>query len=568
VGGGSDLTGLKEWSQALRSLARRGDGSREHEGTTMPNRREFLKVAGMGAAASWLGLPPARRPNFVVILADDMGYSDSRCYGGEVDTPNFDRLADGGLRFTQAYSTARCGPSRSCLLTGLYAQQTASDTMTPGKIPGYVRYIPEYLKPLGYRNYHAGKWHMKHVTGEAGVGFDHSYAMLDEYRFFTQERHELDGERLPTPDPDYYSTTAIADYGVRFLQEHARRHEDEPFFLYVAFHAPHFPLQAPKVDIEKYRDRFSEGWDVARERKWDRMRRMGLVNCALAPMEPDVATRSHSADAAFLAKVGPGEVTHAVPWSTLTAEQKTLQRTKMAIHAAMVTRMDAETGKLLKQVEAMRALDDTVVIVLSDNGASAEQLIRGDGHDPSAPFGSARTHLCLGPAWSSCSNTPFRLHKTWVNEGGIASPLIVHWPNRIKDRGRLRHDPCHFVDVLPTLVDLAGGTPASPSGPALAGRSIAPAFARDGSIRRDDLYFNHNHNRAIRVGDLKLVATGDAGPWELYDLSKDRCEQHDLAGAQPDRARELAARWTARDEEFTRVRDAAPSTTKKLMSTP
>ena len=532
----------------------------------MPNRREFLKVAGMGAAATLFDLPPAKKPNFVVILADDMGYSDSRCYGGEVDTPHFDRLAAGGLRFTQAYSTARCGPSRSCLLTGLYAQQTASDTMTPGTIPGYVRYIPEYLKPLGYRSYHTGKWHMKHVTGESGVGFDHSYTMLDEYRFFTQARHELDGERLPTPDPDYYSTTAIADYGVRFLQEHARRHADEPFFLYVAFHAPHFPLQAPKEDIEEYRDRFGEGWDVARERKWERMRRMGLVNCALAPMEPSVATRSHAADAAFLARVGPGEVTHAVAWSTLTAEQKTFQRTKMAIHAAMISRMDAETGKLLKQLEAMRALDDTVVVVLSDNGASAEQLIRGDGHDPSAPSGSARTHLCLGPAWSSCSNTPFRLHKTWVNEGGIASPLIVHWPSRIKDRGLLRHDPCHFVDVLPTLVDLAGRKPASPWGPALAGRSLAPAFARDGSITRDHLYFNHNHNRAIRVGDWKLMATGDAGPWELYDLSKDRCEQRDLSGAQPDRARELAARWRARDEDFTRVREAAPATAKKMLS--
>jgi len=531
----------------------------------MPNRREFLRVAGMGGAVSLLGFPPAKRPNFVVVLADDMGYSDSRCYGGDVDTPTFDRLAAGGLRFTQAYSTARCGPSRSCLLTGLYAQQTASDTMTPGNIPDYVRYIPEYLKPLGYRSYHTGKWHMKHVTGVAGVGFDHSYTMLDEYRFFTQTRHELDGERLPTPDPDYYSTTAIADYGVRFLKEHAREHAGDPFFLYVAFHAPHFPLQAPREDVEKYQDRFSDGWDVARARKWARMRRMGLVNCALAPLEPDVRTRAHDTDAEFIGRVGPGEVTHAVPWSTLSVEQKTLQRMKMAIHAAMISRMDLETGKLLKQLEAMRALDDTVVMVLSDNGASAEQLIRGDGHDPSAFPGSARTHLCLGPAWSSCSNAPFRLHKIWVNEGGIASPLIAHWPNGIRDRGRLRHDPCHFIDVLPTLVDLAGGRPVTPSGPALPGRSLAPAFARDGSIRRDWLYFNHSRNRAIRSGDWKLIATGDGGPWELYDLAKDRCEQQDLAGAEPDRVRTLAATWKERDDEFTRVREGSPPTTKELM---
>lgn len=522
----------------------------------------------MGAAASLLPAAPARKPNLLVILADDMGYSDGRCYGGDVDTPNLDRLAAGGLRFTQAYSTARCGPSRGCLLSGMYAQQTACDVMTRGSVPDYVRYIPEYLKPLGYRSYHSGKWHIKHVTGQAGVGFDHSYTMLDELRFFSQNRHELDGELLPPTGPGYYSTTAIADYGVRFLKEHAREHLGKPFFLYAAFHSPHFPLQAPAEDIEKYRDRFSEGWDAARERKWQRMRKMGLINCPLSPLEPDMWTRWNTPDADLIAKIGPGEVTRAVPWSTLTPEQKKLQRTKMAIHAAMITRMDIEIGKLLKQVEAMRALDDTVIIFLSDNGASSEQLIRGDGHDASAPLGSARTHLCLGPGWSSCSNTPFRLHKSWVNEGGIASPLIAHWPKGIKDRGKLRHDPCHFVDVLPTLVDLAGGKPVAPSGPGLAGRSMVPAFSRDGSIQRDYLYFNHNNNRAIRVGDWKLIATGESGPWEMYDLGKDRCEQKDLAGAQPDRARQLAAKWKTCDDEFARVRESAPPCTKTPMNRP
>ncbi len=531
------------------------------------DRREFLRAAAGGAAAGLLHSATAKKPNFLVLLADDMGYSDARCYGGDVDTPNLDRLAAGGVRFTQAYSTARCGPSRSCLLSGQYAQQTASDVMTPGKIPEYVRFLPEYLKPLGYRSYHTGKWHMKHVPGEGGVGFDHTYTMMDELRFFTQNRHELDGERLPKPEADYYSTTAIADYGVRFLKEHAREHPSEAFFLYTAFHSPHFPLQAPQEDIARYRDRFSEGWDTARERKWQRMVRMGLINCPLAPLEPNMWTNWNTPDAELIAKIGPGEVTRAVPWSTLTAEQKKLQRTKMAIHAAMITRMDIEIGKVLKQVEAMGALEDTVVLFLSDNGASSEQLIRGDGHDSSAPLGSARTHLGLGPGWASNSNAPFRLHKSWVNEGGIASPLIVQWPKGIKDRNRLRHDPCHFVDVLPTLVDLAGGKPAAPSGPGLAGRSMAPAFAKDGAVSRDFLYFNHNHNRAIRAGDWKLIATGDDGPWELYDLAKDRSEQKNLAGAQPDRARALSEKWQAVDAEFTRVREHAAASTKKLMAT-
>src|SRR4051812_40081127 len=452
------------------------------------------------AAAAALGAAPAKKPNFLVILADDMGFSDARCYGGDVDTPNLDRLAAGGVRVTQAYSTARCGPSRSCLLTGYYAQQTASDVMTPGNVPSYTKFIPDYLKPLGYRSYHSGKWHMRFATGTGGVGFDHSYTMLDEFRFFTQNRHELDGQPLPKPGEGYYSTTAISDYAVRFLKEHSQEHAADPFFLFLAPHAPHFPLQAPREDIEKYKDRFAEGWDVARERKHARMRRMGLINCSLAPLEPNMWTRWNTPDAELFAKIGRGEVTRAVPWSKLTAAQKDFQRTKMAIHAAMITRMDLEIGKVLTQVKSMGAERDTVVVFLSDNGASSEQLIRGDGHDAAAPPGSARSFLGLGPGWSSCSNAPLRLHKSWVNEGGIASPLIVHWPaavnqSGIRDSNRLRHDPCHFVDVLPTLMDLAGGDTAGANGPKLAGRSLAPAFQRDGAAPHEFLYFNHNNNR-------------------------------------------------------------------------
>lgn len=450
----------------------------------MLDRRDFLRtIAGAAAWTAGAAPAPAKKPNFVVILADDMGFSDARCHGGDVDTPNIDRLAAHGLRFTQMYSTARCGPSRSSLLTGYYAQQTASDVMTPGNVPSYTRFIPEYLKPLGYRTYHSGKWHIRFVTGEGGVGFDHSYTMLDEDRYFTQMRHELDGQPLPRPTPEehYYSTTAIAEYGVRFLREHATEHANDPFFLYLAPHSPHFPLQAPAEDIEKYQDRFAEGWDTARERKWARMRRMGIVNCALAPLEPNMWTHWNTSDDVLFAKIGPGEVTRAVPWSTLTPEQEKLQRTKMAIHAAMITRMDLEIGKVLDQLRAMNAYNDTVILFLSDNGASSEQLIRGDGHDSSAALGSARSFLGLGPGWASNSNAPLRLHKSWVNECGISSPFVVHWPNGIKDENKLRHNPGHFVDILPTLVDLAGGNANSEGAPPRPGRSLAPAFTRDGT---------------------------------------------------------------------------------------
>ena len=516
------------------------------------NRRVFLQQAALAAVKT-------RKPNFLLILADDLGFSDARCFGGEIDTPHLDRLAAKGLRFTQAYSTARCGPSRSCLLTGQYAQQTASDVMTPGKTPESTRFLPEYLKPLGYRSYHSGKWHLK-FQPMAGVGFDRTYTMLDELRFFTQNYHELDGQPLPKPGPDYYSTIAISDYAVDFLKDHQLHHATSPFLMYLAPHAPHFPLQAPAADIAHYREKFAEGWDTARERKWQRMMKAGLVSCPLAPMEPDKWTRWNTSDADLLAKAGPGEVSRAVPWSTLTKEQQDFQRTKMAIHAAMTTRMDAEIGKVLRQIEAMGQTRDTVVIFLSDNGASSEQLIRGDGHNAASAPGSAMTHLGLGPGWSSNSNAPFRLHKSWVNEGGIASPMIVHWPRGIAAQNQLRHNPCHFVDLLPTLVELAGGTP-----PAIAGRSLVPAFQKDGSVPHDFLYFNHNDNRAIRVGDSKLIATGKDGPWELYDLKHDRSEQHDLAAAQPATVQKLSALWRQLDARFVEQRENSPATTKPLL---
>ena len=535
----------------------------------MFDRRQFLQLAGGAAAASRIGAAPAKKPNFVLILADDMGFSDAGCYGGDIDTPNLDRLAARGVRFTQGYSTARCGPSRSSLLTGYYAQQTASDIMTAGNVPNYTRFIPDHLKPLGYRSYHSGKWHIRFTPLE-GVGFDHSYTLLDEDRYFTPRRLELDGEPLPQPKPEdhYYSTVAIADHAAGFLKEHARNHAEAPFFLYLAPHSPHFPLQALPEDIEKYKDRFAEGWDTARERKLARMRRMGLVNCALPPLEPNMWTNWNTPDAELFATIGRGEVTRAVPWSTLTPEQKSLQRTKMAIHAAMITRMDLEIGKVLGQVQAMGAERDTVVVFLSDNGASSEQLIRGDGHDATAPPGSARSFLGLGPGWSTCSNTPLRLHKSWVHEGGISTPMVVHWPNGIKDQNALRHDPCHFVDILPTMVDLAGGAPAKnlpPGAPPLAGMSLAPALLKDGAAPHDFLYFNHNNNRAIRVGDWKLIATGETGPWELYDLGKDRCELQNLAAAHPVRAQQLAALWQMHDEAFARMREAAPPTERLRM---
>jgi len=495
-----------------------------------------------------------RRPNILLILADDMGFSDAGCFGGEIDTPNLDGLARRGIRFSQAYSTARCMPSRGCLLSGFYSQQSGLEQRGNAKAAPWVRFLPQYLKPQGYRTYHSGKWHIGGAMPLRDTGFDRSYYLGDQDRFFSPTRHFLDDRQLEPvkPGDGYYATTAIADRAVEWLQSHQRDHSSKPFFLYTAFTAPHFPLHGLAPDIERFQDRYRQGWDVVREQRWQRARKMGIVNCRPAPLEPGVWPPWNTSDADLARRIGAGEVMRAVPWKSLTPEQKQFQSTKMAIHAAMVYRMDAEIGRLLGQLRAMNAMRDTVIVFLSDNGASAEMLIRADGHDAAAAPGSARSHLCLGPGWSSAANSPFRLHKSWNHEGGISSPMIVHWPAGISGGGGLRRTPCHFIDILPTFVDLAGGGKAEskPGSPPLPGRSLVPALARDNTIPRENLFFHHLDNRALRVGDWKVVSAGPKGPWELYDLKTDRGETTNLAEKHPDRLAEMTRQWEKLETEF------------------
>lgn len=496
----------------------------------------------------------APKPNVLVILADDLGYSDLGCYGGEIETPNLDRLAANGLRFTQFYNTARCWPSRAALLTGYYAQQVNRD---PAALrPKWAALLPELLGGAGYRSYHAGKWHVDGKVRDGG--FARSYLVVDQDRFFAPRDHQLDDVPLPQPKPadGYYATVAIADHAVRWLNDHAAAHKHAPFFLYLAFTAPHFPLQALPDDIARYRPRYRAGWDAVRAERWRRVRSLGLVSGGLSDPESGVAPSWNLSEAELRARVGPGESGRAVPWSALTLEQQAFQATKMAIHAAMVDRLDREVGRVLATLRSLGVFDDTLILFASDNGASAEQIIRGDGHDPSAPVGSAASFLGLGPGWSTVANTPFRRHKSWTHEGGIATPLIVHWPSGIAPKGALRHTPGHLIDVAPTLLELAGVVPpASWNGetrPTLPGRSLIPAFAVDVPIARDALFFKHNENRALRVGDWKIVASGPRAPWELYDLAVDRAEMHDLARQHPEKVAEMSALWTRRDAEYAR----------------
>jgi arylsulfatase len=522
----------------------------------------------MVLAALWPGAaPPAgqppRRPNLVVILADDLGYSDPGCYGGEIRTPHLDGLAAGGLRFTQFYNTARCWPTRAALLTGYYAQQVRRDTVpgvtsgTRGTRPKWARLLPEMLRPLGYRSYHSGKWH---VDGQPlANGFDRSYRLEDAGRYFHPRVHFEDDRELPPVQPGtgYHTTTAIADHGLTYLREHAAKHPAQPFFLYLAFTAPHFPLQARPEDIARYHGRYQRGWEAVRGERWRRIQELGLVRGRLPDVERAVGPPYHFPEA--LKVLGPGEVNRPLPWSDLNEFQRGFQATKMAIHAAMVDRMDQEIGRVLEQLRAMGAFEDTLIVFLSDNGASAEIMVRDEGHDPAAPPGSAASHLCLGPGWSTVANTPFRRHKTWVHEGGIATPLIIHWPKGIAARGELRHNPGHVIDWVPTFREIAGaprwdnGDDRPTHVPAPPGRSLVPAFSRDGTVKHDDLWWEHEGNRAIRVGDWKLVAAGRDGPWELYDLATDRTETRDLARQHPETVRELARRWQRRHDEFAAI---------------
>jgi len=525
----------------------------------------LLGVAAAALLASTAQAAPAK-PNILFIVADDMGFSDAGCYGGEIQTPNLDRLAAGGLRFTQFYNTARCWSSRACILTGYYAQAVRRDNTTDFKLPaGYgqggargirprwAELLPEYLKPLGYHSYLSGKWH---VDGQVlDGGFEHAYMVVNNDGYFASTGNEEDDVKLPPVkvDGSYYSTIAIADHAIKYLKEHAAKYPRQPFFQYLAFHSPHFPIQSLPQDIAIYKDRYTSGWDAIRGERLARMKKLGIVDCALSPLEPDIIPSWNLPEATLRKRIGTNEVGHAVSWNSLTAGEKKFQAAKMSVHAAMVHRMDLEIGRVLDQIKAMGALDNTMVFFMSDNGASAEQIIRGLGEDPKAPIGSAYCYLGIGPGWSSAANTPFRLHKSWNHEGGIATPLIVSWPAGLKARGELRTDPGHLIDLVPTVLEITGGKqPATVAGlpvPPLQGKSLVPDFARDGQVKHDYLWWNHDGNRAIRIGDWKLVADHEK-PWELFDLCQDRSETKNLAARYPEKVKELEQAWTKHAAEF------------------
>jgi arylsulfatase len=493
----------------------------------------------MAAEAGAAGTP-GRRPNIIVILVDDMGWSDISCYGSEIPTPNLDRLAARGLRFTQFYNTARCCPTRASILTGLYPHQAGVGHMTEDKgAPGYrgrlndnCVTLAEVLRGGGYFTAMTGKWH---VGQEHGVvpwqrGFDRSlnapaggfyYAGGNRASLFLNGK-ELAGDDPALP-PNWYSTDLWTDFALRFIDESVPA--KKPFFVYLAHNAPHFPLQAPAEDIAKFRGKYLVGWDKLRQERHRRQIEAGLVDKSwpMSPRPPEVKA-----------------------WDDCSAEEKDRFDHIMAIYAAVVAHMDASVGRLVEGLEKRGVLDNTLILFLSDNGGNAESgptgTLKGE------PPGAAGSTVFCGQSWATLQNTPFRRYKHYNHEGGISTPLIAHWPAGIAAKGELRHQPGHLIDIMATCSDVGGAPyPKEASGrPILPmeGRSLAPAFANK-AIQRDALYWEHEGNAAVRVGDHKLVRKGGGGAWELYDLAKDRTELNDLAGQMPDKVKELAAKWDA-----------------------
>ena len=502
-------------------------------------------------------------PNILVILFDDMGFSDLGCYGGEIETPNIDRLAENGLRFTQFYNTTRCWPTRTALMTGFYPQQVRADPRE-GNLPRGTALIPHYLHTIGYRCYHSGKWHVPGANRPvADGGFDHSYEQNDHDRNFYPRNHLEDGKPLPPVNPDdnggYYTTTFYTDKLIGYLREHAEQHPGTPFFAYAAYTAPHFPLQAPQKIIDKYRGRYLEGWDSIRQKRHEKLTLAGIIHTPLSPRDVAVGPAYRFDN---LGPLGTDEVFYPMAWDTLTESQKQFQAEKMAIHAAMVDCVDQEVGRIVAELQGHEMLDNTVIFVLSDNGCSSEIMIRGDGHDPNAVSGSGQSYLCLGPGWSTACNTPFRLHKIWTHEGGISTPLVVHWPRGIPEtmRNSLRHEPGHVIDLLPTIMELSGASmEPNQSGLPLSGTSLLGAIQSEDTQVIDeflqrDIYFSHEGNRAIRNGWFKAVSTsgnrqGD-GDWRLHDLQTDRAETTDISAKHPEKLSKLVETWEAMTQRF------------------
>ena len=526
----------------------------------------------------------AERPNIIIIMADDMGWSDIGCYGGEINTPNLDGLAKKGLRFTQFYNTSRCCPTRATLLTGLYAHQAGVGHMMEdrgsdayrGDLSRNAVTIAEVLQSSGYRTYQSGKWHVSRFIAPEGPqhnwprqrGFDRFFGTIHGAgSFYDPNSLTIDNTQI-APWNDFYYTEAINDFACRFIRDHEANHKDKPFFLYVAHTAPHWPMHARPEDIAKYHGRYAKGWDALRKERYERQIEMGLVKetWKMSPRDP----RSKA-------------------WAD--ADLKPWEQRCMEVYAAMVDKLDQGIGDIIQTLKDTDEFENTLILFLADNGACAENYGRQNNSTKTHPDptlrrpmtpgelqrrmeplftrdglpirtgrgvmpGPADTYIAYGLSWANASNTPFREYKHWVHEGGISSPLIAHWPKGISQgvfgnrratkEGSLVDDPAHLIDLMATCVDVSGASYPTRYADhviqAMEGVSLAPSFTGQPIARKNPIFWEHEGNKAIRKGDWKLVSKHRGKP-ELYHIPNDRTELTDLSASNPNTVAELSTEW-------------------------
>ena len=521
-------------------------------------RRHFLPALAAPLLAK------TQKPNIILILADDMGFSDIGCYGGEIPTPNLDSLAKGGIRFSQFYNSARCCPTRASLITGLYPHQTGIGHMVDNgrQLPGYTGdlnpkcpTIPEALKRSGYQTRMAGKWHVTPVSKSKHNwpnqrGFDKFFGTIHGAGSFYAPTTLTEDNEPVTPSKDFHYTDAITNKSVEYIRECTAR--TEPFFLYTAFTAPHWPMHASPEDIARHRDKYKIGWDQLRLNRHKRQIELGIVD----PKWP-LSTRDEKAPA----------------WAD--EPNKDWQIERMATYAAMVEKMDQGIGRMIAALKETNSFNNTLICFLSDNGGCAEELGRQmkarhvplqtragepmfQGNDPARMPGPENTYQSYGLGWANASNTPFRLFKHWVHEGGISTPFIAHYPGQIQSPGSITNQPGHIIDLMATFLDASNTKPHQ-----IEGSSLLPAFKGKDTLSKRTLYWEHEGNRAIRQGPHKLVSKFP-GNWELYDIPADRSESKDISKENQQLAATLASKyqqWATRvgAEPWDKVQ-AAPKT--------
>jgi arylsulfatase A-like enzyme len=486
------------------------------------------------------------RPNIIVVLVDDMGFSDIGPYGSEIPTPHLDALAKKGVKFSQFYNTGRCCPTRATLLTGLYSHQAGIGWMTEDQgVPGYRGHlnnqcvtIAEVLSEAGYFTFMTGKWHVgfNHGVTPWGRGFHRSLNLPAGGLHFSNQtgpkggtKMFLNGEEVsrddPQFDPPWYGSDLWTEQGIKFMDEAIDA--EQPFFWYLAHVAPHFPCMAPEETIAKYRGRYMKGWDQLREERYARQKEMGLIDDTW-----ELENRPEQIPA----------------WDSLSADEQERYDDMMAIYAAMIEEVDKNLGKLVQALDERGELDNTLILFLSDNGGNAESGVPGKykGEQPGGPH----SDVFIGRCWAHLNNTPFRKYKHYNHEGGTASPLLAHWPAGIQQRSDDNPwitQPTHLIDIMATCVDLGQAEyPTEFKGQAILpmqGQSLKPLLMGEEDFADRPLYWEHEGNAAIRVGDRKLVRQGLRGAWELFDLEADRTEQHDLAAANPGEVEMLKTQW-------------------------